>query len=114
MPTFRATIVLRIALAAVSISTMTPAGLVLFADSSVPSWLAPMQLMLAADLPQHGVERGSFEGQNPVVSTDRATTAADMLIEAGAPREQITTDGVGSEFPGYNPAEIQPTGTSTQ
>ncbi|WP_139813358.1 OmpA family protein [Prescottella equi] len=44
------------------------------------------------------------------LSTDRATTAADMLIEAGAPREQITTDGVGSEFSGYNPAELQPDG----
>lgn len=58
MPTFRATIVLRIALAAVSISTMIPAGLVLFADASVPSWLAPMQLMVIAALAAELARRG--------------------------------------------------------
>ena len=41
MPAPPATIVLRVALAAVPISTVIPAALVLFADASAPSWLAP-------------------------------------------------------------------------
>lgn len=55
------------------------------------------------------LDGGSDEYQlNP--STDRAAVAAYMIVEAGTPREQITTGGVGSKFLGYNPAELQPDG----
>ncbi|MDH6279807.1 hypothetical protein [Prescottella agglutinans] len=51
MPAHRATtIALHIALGAVVISTIIPASLVLFADATVPSWIAPTQLLTASAL----------------------------------------------------------------
>lgn len=64
---------------------------------------------LHADIVGTTANWGSDEYQLNL-STDRAAAAADMIAEAGAPREQITMGGVGSKFPGYNPAELQPDG----